>query len=217
MQAWQAIEGIAAPLAQPDINTDDIFPGPAASPVLRGSVGGAGMSVETAGINAFAAWRLHGDGTPKEDFVLNRPPFDRAVILLGGDNFGCGSSRELAVWALKGIGLRCIIAPSFGDIFYDNCIKNGVLPARIDAIAQEQMIAFLTHAADPILRVDLDKRVISTSDATFAFLIAEYPRTLLMDGVDEIDAALADPTTLDAFEARYARENPWFGALSDRR
>ena len=209
MAPWIEIEGIAAPLGIPNVNTDDIWPGPAASPVLRKLTFGSGMGPEDAGLNAFAAWRLRADGAPNPDFILNQPPFDKARIILGGVNFGCGSSRELAVWALTGIGISCVIAPSFGDIFYDNCIKNGILPARVTLPALTHLLQFVADSAHRVLRINLESCQIQAGDALFAFEISDYSRRLMLDGVDEITAALADMSTLDKFEQAYAARHSW--------
>ncbi|MET0829789.1 MAG: hypothetical protein ABWY26_09730, partial [Microbacterium sp.] len=124
---FTGLTGIAAPLRWSDVNTDDIFPAAMASPIAR--LRGSAILNDRArmGDNAFAAYRWTDAGEPRPDFVLNRPPYDRAEILVAGSNFGCGSSREAAVWCLAAIGIRCIIAPSFGDIFYGNCLQNGLL------------------------------------------------------------------------------------------
>lgn len=205
---WAAV---AAPLPWPDINTDDIAPGPEASPVLRRRGGGEIASDPVRmGENAFAGYRFNADGSPKADFVLNRKPYDRAGILVTGPNFGCGSSRETAVWALIGIGIRCVIAPSFGEIFYNNCSKNGLVPARVDAAAGDALAKLAESSSDPTFTVDLETCTIESGvGARWAFSIGAYQRQLLLDGRDEITMTLQRLSQIEAYESDYFDRRPW--------
>jgi 3-isopropylmalate/(R)-2-methylmalate dehydratase small subunit len=211
VEPFAALTAIAAPLPWADVNTDDISPAPGASSVAR-QPGGAEIFADRArmGRNAFAAYRWDSHGNPNPDFVLNQAPYDQAEILLAGENFGCGSSRETAVWCLAGIGLRCIIAPSFGDIFYNNCVKNGVLPVRLPP----EEVAVLTRATQrrpyDRLTVDLEAQLVSMPGGrSFEFQIGEYQRHMLLSGLDEIAATLSRMDAIEAHERWYYSARPW--------
>ncbi|MET0137544.1 MAG: 3-isopropylmalate dehydratase small subunit [Sphingobium sp.] len=210
MEPFTTLTAIAAPLPWANVNTDDIYPGPGASPVVRAGNVEVLRDRDRMGPNAFAAYRWNDDLSPKTDFVLNQPPFDKAGILIARENFGCGSSREMAVWCLHGIGMRCVIAPSFGDIFYNNCFKSGVLPARVDAQAVEQFLSLAAGSADPSFTVDLDAMTIMAPDgSTFSFQIGAYHRYALLNGLDEIAASLSRMPAIEALEAHYYATRPW--------
>ncbi len=209
MEQFTSLTAIAAPMPIRDVNTDDIFPLSEASPVYRNRPPGS-TDDELMGRNCFAAWRWDDDCNPKPEFVLNRPPYDRARILIADANFGCGSSREMAVWALKGAGLRCVIAPSFGDIFYNNCFKNGLLPVRLAEAETARLMALASERAEPEFTVDLVSKTVSAPDGSVtSFQILEYHRQQLLLGQDEIAASLARMPAIRAFETRYAAERPW--------
>ncbi len=159
----------------------------------------------------FESWRYLPDRSENPDFILNQPPYREAQILLAGANFGCGSSREGAVWALAGQGIRCVIAPSFGDIFRNNCFQNGLLPvemdfARIEAIARQV-------EADPAanrITVDLTQNAVIAPDGSrTAFRIPELRREALLEGLDEIELTLKREAQIAAFQARDAVRRPW--------
>lgn len=210
MEAFTRLTAIAAPLPWANVNTDDIYPGPAASPIVRAGQGKILRDPATMGPNAFAAYRWNEDLSPKADFILNRPPYDEAKILIARENFGCGSSREMAVWCLQGIGIRCVIAPSFGDIFYGNCFKNGVLPVRLASEEVEQLLALAGEAAEPTLTVDLEACTVSAPGGTrYAFEVGDYHRTALLGGLDEVSATLARMPAIEAHERAYYRTRPW--------
>jgi 3-isopropylmalate/(R)-2-methylmalate dehydratase small subunit len=207
------LSAIAAPLPWSDVNTDTIFPAAQSSPVLSRRGGGV-VALDRArmGENAFAAHRYEADGTLRPDFVLNQPPFDRAQILITGANFGCGSSRESAVWALVGIGIRCVIAPSFGDIFYGNCTKNGLLPALVPELVAADAGAIAAAHPDPVFRVDLVECAIHAPDGTtWPFQIGTYPRQLLLEGKEEIAATLERLSRIEEYETAYRSRRPWVG------
>jgi 3-isopropylmalate/(R)-2-methylmalate dehydratase small subunit len=214
MEPFTTLTGIAAPLPWTDVNTDDIFPAPGASPVARAPGGRAAFrDRSTLGPNAFAAHRWNADGTPRTDFVLNRSPFDRARILLAGENFGCGSSREMAVWCLVALGLRCIIAPSFGDIFYGNCTKNGVLPVRLPAEAVQRLTGLAEARPGAELTVDLGACTVTAPDGSvLPFEIGGYHRHLLLHGLDEVAATLERLPEIEAHEQAYLAQRPWLAA-----
>jgi 3-isopropylmalate/(R)-2-methylmalate dehydratase small subunit len=207
------VSGIAAPMRWSDVNTDDIFPGPMASPIARLRGGGVLGDRARMGENAFAAHRWTETGEARPDFVLNRVPYDRAVILIAGANFGCGSSRESAVWGLVGIGIRSVVAPSFGDIFYGNCLQNGVLAVRLTESEVEALMGDVESFPEPTVIVDLETlTVTSPAGATFGFTMSEYHREALIHGLDEIDATLARLPAIERFEVDYFRARPWLEA-----
>jgi 3-isopropylmalate/(R)-2-methylmalate dehydratase small subunit len=207
MEAFTVLTSVAAPLPVANVNTDDIFPSPGANPIRQGAAptGGDGL-----GKNAFAALRWNPDGTPRPEFVLNRPPYDQAAILLALENFGCGSSREVAVWALLGTGIRCVIAPTFGDIFYNNCCKNGLLPVRLPHDAVRRLMALADDPGRAMVTVDLTTQRVTASDgAVHAFDIDSYRRGCLLEGLDEIGETLKRREAIEGFEHAYDRRRPW--------
>jgi 3-isopropylmalate/(R)-2-methylmalate dehydratase small subunit len=210
LEPFTTITAVAAPLPWANVNTDDIYPGPAASPVIRAGRVEVLREPELMGPNAFAAYRWNDDLSPKPDFILNQPPYDQAGIIVARENFGCGSSREVAVWCLQGIGIRSVIAPSFGDIFYGNCFKNGVLPVRLPAEAVEQLLALIARTGDPTLTVDLVAcRITAPDGSEYPFEVGEYHRTALLEGLDEVSATLARMPAIEAHERAYYAERPW--------
>jgi 3-isopropylmalate/(R)-2-methylmalate dehydratase small subunit len=199
MSEFKMVTSVAAPLAESDIDTDVVIP---ARFLLLLDKSGLGTHL-------FHERRHDPDGTKNTTFVLNRPPFDRAQILIAGQNFGCGSSREQAVWALADFGIRCVIAPSFGEIFAANCFKNGVLPITLG----EEAYARVLRAAEggTPLTADLVAREIRIGDGDpIAFSVDAHRRRALLLGLDEIGMILADDLVeIDAFEARHRSSSPW--------
>lgn len=198
MQKFTKINSVAAALREADVDTDVIFP---ARFLLLLDKAGLGKHL-------FHERRNARDGT-KTDFVLNTPPFDKAEILVAGPNFGSGSSREQAVWTLTDFGIRCVIAPSFGEIFYSNCFKNGALPLVIEGDAHERVM--LAAESGKALTVDLEAQTVVLPDGeVIGFEIDPYRRRTLMLGLDEIGSILADDATeIAAFEARHRKDQPW--------
>jgi 3-isopropylmalate/(R)-2-methylmalate dehydratase small subunit len=210
MEAFTVLTAIAAPMPKPNINTDDIFPGPGASPIRRHMARDAFSDPARMGPNAFAVLRWNEDGGPRPEFILNQPPYDQAKILIAGANFGCGSSREMAVWCLTGIGVRCVIAPSFGDIFYNNCFKNGLLPVRLAQGEVDELLALAADPADARFTVDLfDQTVLAPNGGVRRFEVVEYYRQALLNGLDEISATLTRADRIDAFERDYRGQRGW--------
>src|SRR3569832_1513125 len=197
MQSFTTLESIAAPLPEADLDTDVIFP--ARFLLLLDKTG--------LGRHLFHE-RRHKDGR-QTDFVLNRPPFDRAQILVADANFGSGSSREHAVWALADFGIRCVIAPSFGEIFYANCFKNGVLASALDGRNHARAMAAAETAQK--LRVDLEQQLMTLPDgARIGFEVDAYHRHALLLGLDEFGSILTKNTTNNtAFEQRQRERYPW--------
>lgn len=200
LQPFRRHVGVAAPLPVDNVDTDTIFP---AHWIRR-------MDADYAGA-LFANWRfLDGEGDPDPDFVLNRTPYRRASILVTGDNFGCGSSREHAVWALKSWGIRAILARSLGDIFEGNCFKNGLLAVALDASAHSEVLSAAQAASGADFVVDLEAcRIEPANGRSVRFEIAEGRRYQLLNGLDEIGVTLEETDAIDAFQERHREEQPW--------
>ena len=157
--------------------------------------------------------RLDNAGNPKPDFVLNQPRYQGASILIAGDNFGCGSSREQAPWALMDAGFRCVISTSFGDIFYNNCFKNGFLPVRVQPEELEQLFIHAETSDRPDLTVDLEtQEVRGATDAPIHFTTDEYQRRLMLEGLDEVSLTEQRLDRIEAFETRRRAASPWIFA-----
>jgi 3-isopropylmalate/(R)-2-methylmalate dehydratase small subunit len=209
MKPFTVHRGIAAPLDRANVDTDAIIPKQYLKSVAR-----AGF-----GPNAFDDWRYLDPGEPgmdhtgrrrNPDFVLNQTPYDRATILLARENFGCGSSREHAVWALEDFGFRAVIAPSFADIFHNNCFKNGVLPVVLDKSALDQL--FQAVAAAPGLEVEVDltaNQVRVEGLDPFAFAVDAHLRARMLEGLDDIGITLQHAEAIRAYEQRRRAEAPW--------
>jgi 3-isopropylmalate/(R)-2-methylmalate dehydratase small subunit len=199
MQPFTRLSGLAASLPEANIDTDIIFP---ARFLLITAKSGLGQY-------AFYERRHAPDGTPREDFILNTPEARGAPILLAGDNFGCGSSREQAVWALADLSVRCVISSSFGEIFYANCLKNGLLPVVVGAAPLARLMA--DAAARLPIEIDLaDQCVRRRNRETIAFSIEPWRREALLGGLDEISFILDRQTAaIAAFEAHQRTARPW--------
>ena len=199
MEAFTSLSGLAAVLPEANIDTDIIFP---ARFLLLTTKSGLGRY-------AFYEWRFDAKGSERSHFVLNRPPFRGAQILVAGDNFGCGSSREQAPWALRDLGVRCVISSSFGEIFYSNCFRNGILPIAVSPV---QLVRLMSDAeAEASLTIDLSGQTICGRDgAMIDFAIEPWRREALLNGWDEISLVLtALSGKIDAFENRQWVEQPW--------
>lgn len=205
MKPFTVLEGVAAPLMQDNIDTDVIVRIERIAKLKRGE---------------FAPWafevlRYRADGSENPDFVLNREPFRHAKILISGANFGCGSSREMAVWSIEEFGIRCIIAQSYGDIFYGNCLQNGVLPIRL-ARAPLEALAAAAATGQPI-SVDLQEGTISHATAgTIAFDFPPAQRDALLSGQDEVDQTLSMTAAIEQFQRADRLTRPWAYPAADR-
>ena len=208
MEPFVRHTGIAAPIEGRNIDTDQILP---ARFLKADRANGYGRYF-------FHDARLDLDGREKPDFVLNRAPFRDATVIVADDNFGCGSSREGAVYALHDFGVRAVIAPSFGDIFYNNCLKNGVVPVVLDRQVVTAALGNFAAAADPRLTVDLDRcEVVLADGARHAFRIDAFWRECLMKGVDEIELTLGYADRIADFESRYRAASPWLDPAARNR
>ena len=200
MEKFEKISGIAAPMPLINIDTDMIIPKQFLKTIKRSGLG----------VNLFDEMRYDDNGDEIPDFVLNKPAYRSSEIIVAGDNFGCGSSREHAPWAIKDFGIRCVIAPAFADIFYNNCFKNGILPI---ALPQDQVDVLMKDAekgANARMEVDLVSQKISTSDgAVFSFEVDEFKKRCLLEGLDDIGQTFQKVAAIDNFEAKAAVARPW--------
>ena len=205
MRKFETVTGIAAPYPFANIDTDRIIRIERCARTPRDEMGRWAFEME----------RFAADGSENPDFVLNRAPFRDAQILVAGENFGCGSSREMAVWAVGGLGIRCVIAPSFGEIFFGNCFQNGILPIRLPATAVESIQQRLSGATaqapeQAVLVVDLERQLLSTGwGEQLPFEVDPRGREALLEGLDPIDLTLKRSAAIDAFEAKQRLERPW--------
>ena len=201
MKPFTTLEAIAAPWLRANVNTDMIIRGGRSGTVPR----------EELGRYLLEAVRLREDGSEDPSFILNLPVFREAQILIGGDNFGCGSSRESAVWAVAGAGIRCIIAPSFGGIFHGNCFQNGVLAVQLPADTVTRLgEAILADPSQARLHVDLrEQRITTARGEVIAFDYDPYRKQALLAGLDDIEMTLRDAAKIDAFEEADRQRRPW--------
>lgn len=200
MSAFTTISAIAAPIEGLNMDTDQIIP---ARFLKFDREAGYGNFL-------FHDLRFDAEGKERTEFVLNREPYRAARILVADENFGCGSSREGAVYALHDFGVRVVIAPRFGDIYYSNSLRNGLLPAIVTASQATELRHHLALTTDPVLTVDLMKLTIQLRDgAALSFTLDSFSRDCLLQGVDEIDLALEQVTHIDTFESEYFRKAPW--------
>jgi 3-isopropylmalate/(R)-2-methylmalate dehydratase small subunit len=197
----QSICGIAVPLLVDNVDTDQIIP------VHRML---ASMTPDY-GAGLFANWRYLSDGAPNPNFVLNQEPFTCAQVMIAGVNFGCGSSREHAVWALHGFGIRCVIAVSFGDIFFSNCVRRGLLPVAlpIDQVRDLENRIVRSGGREPLTVSLLDRTIGLAGGADIAFSIDDGVRTTLLEGLDEIDETLRYLERIEAHEREDRGARPW--------
>ena len=200
MTPFRKLTGIAAPLRMINVDTDRIIPKQFLKTIRRTGLGA----------NLFNDMRFAPDGAEIPDFVLNRAPWRGAEILIAGENFGCGSSREHAPWALLDFGIRCVIAPSFGDIFYNNCFKNGVLPVTLPDAAVGALMDRAEQGSTARFAVDLEAcEVVPPDGAAIGFEIDPFRRHCLLEGLDDIGLTLEKAAAIDAFEAARRIDRPW--------
>ncbi|MBE7636308.1 3-isopropylmalate dehydratase small subunit [Sneathiella sp. P13V-1] len=200
MEKFTKLDGVAAPMPLVNIDTDMIIPKQYLKTIQR-----AGL-----GKNLFAEMRYDNDGNELEDFVLNQPQYRSAQILVAGDNFGCGSSREHAPWALADYGIRCVISTSFADIFYNNCFKNGILPIRVSQAELDKLMDDAGRGSNAVLSVDLEAQEIKGPDGgTVAFEIDPFRKHCLLNGLDEVGLTLQKADKVDSFEEKQKLSQPW--------
>ena len=203
MQKFTTLRGIAAPLPMINVDTDMIIPKQFLKTIKRTGLGK----------NLFDELRYEVDGREKPEFVLNQPAYRNAEILVAGENFGCGSSREHAPWALLDFGIRCIIAPSFADIFYNNCFKNGILPIALPQAEVDKLMDDAERGSNAIITVDLERQEIAGPDGgRIRFDIDPFRKHCLLNGLDDIGLTLEKAAAIDSFEARDRLARPWMWA-----
>ena len=200
MDKFEKLSGVAAPMPLINIDTDMIIPKVFLKTIKRSGLG----------VNLFDEMRYDDDRTEIPDFVLNKAQYRNAEILVAGDNFGCGSSREHAPWAIKDFGIRCIISTSFADIFYNNCFKNGVLPI---ILPQEQVDALMKDAekgSNARIEIDLADQTVTSSDGdVYSFEVDAFKKHCLLNGLDDIGLTMEKVGSIDNYEAKLSSERPW--------
>ena len=200
MDKFETLTGIAAPMPLVNIDTDMIIPKGFLKTIKRTGLG----------VNLFDEMRYDRQGNEIPDFVLNQPQYREAEILVAGDNFGCGSSREHAPWALKDFGIKSIISTSFADIFYNNCFKNGILPIVLPQEAVDILMKDAEKGSNARMIVDLENQTVSSSEGeTFSFEIDPFKKHCLLEGLDDIGLSLEKAPAIDSYEAKMAQERPW--------
>jgi len=200
MEKFTTLTGIAAPMPLVNIDTDMIIPKQFLKTIKRTGLG----------VHLFEEMRYTPEGEEIPDFVLNQPAYRDASILIAGDNFGCGSSREHAPWALLDFGIRCVISTSFADIFYNNCFKNGILPVVLPPEAVEHLMEDATKGSNARITIDLDAQTVTAPDGTvFEFDVDPFKKHCLMNGLDDIGLTLEKAAAIDAFESRAQQQFPW--------
>jgi 3-isopropylmalate/(R)-2-methylmalate dehydratase small subunit len=205
MQAFTELTAIAAPLPLANVDTDKIIPARFLKTIKRS---GLGKSL-------FAGLRYDDEGKEREEFVLNREPFRGAEILIAHENFGCGSSREHAPWALLDFGIRCVIAPSFADIFHGNCFKNGILPIVLPRAVCDQLMEDARLGANARISVDLGRQVVVRPNGEeIPFAIDPFRRHMLLNGLDEIGQTTQRTAAIDSYEAARTNAKPWLPSIA---
>jgi 3-isopropylmalate/(R)-2-methylmalate dehydratase small subunit len=204
MEKFTRLTAIAAPLPLANVDTDKIIPARFLKTIRRTGLG----------VHLFDALRYDENGAERPDFVLNQEPYRRAQILIAFENFGCGSSREHAPWALLDFGIRCVIAPDFADIFHNNCFKNGILPVRLPRAVCETLMADARLGANARLTVDLERQVVVRPNGEeIRFEIDPFRRHLLLEGLDDIGQTMQHASGIAAYETRMKAERPWMPAI----
>ena len=200
MEKFEKLTAIAAPMPLINIDTDMIIPKQFLKTIKRSGLG----------VSAFHEMRYNLDGSENPDFVLNHEAYKGANILVAGDNFGCGSSREHAPWALLDFGIRCVISTSFADIFYNNCFKNGILPVVVTEDELQLLMKDAEKGSNARMVVDLENQQIETSDGeVISFDVDQHRKHCLINGLDDIGLSMEKIASIDAFETQMAQRAPW--------
>ncbi len=200
MEKFTKLTGVAAPLKIVNIDTDMIIPKQYLKTIARTGLG-KGL---------FSEMRYNEDGSENPDFVLNKPAYRKAQIIVAEDNFGCGSSREHAPWALLDYGIRCIISTSFADIFYNNCFKNGILPITLPKQAVDALMDDARKGANARITVDLEAQTVTSSDGhAYSFEVDAFKKHCLLNGLDDIGLTLEKAKDIDTYESKMATLHPW--------
>ena len=200
MDKFEKLSGIAAPMPLINIDTDMIIPKVFLKTIKRSGLG----------VNLFDEMRYLDDGSENPDFVLNKPQYREAEILVAGDNFGCGSSREHAPWAIKDFGIRCVISTSYADIFFNNCFKNGILPIMLPKAQVDVLMKDAEKGSNARIEVDLEAQTVTTSDGeTFSFEVDAFKKHCLLNGLDDIGLTMEKAASIDAYESKLQLSHPW--------
>ena len=200
MEKFTHLSGVAAPLPLVNIDTDMIIPKQFLKTIKRSGLG----------VNLFDEMRYDRQGNEIANFVLNKPAYRQAQILVAGDNFGCGSSREHAPWALADFGIKSVISTSFADIFYNNCFKNGILPIVLPQEAVDVLMKDAEKGSNARIEVDLEAQTVTSSDGqSFKFDVDAFKKHCLLNGLDDIGLTMEKAKSIDSFEAKAAMERPW--------
>ena len=200
MEKFEKLSGVAAPMPLVNIDTDMIIPKVFLKTIKRSGLG----------VNLFDEMRYDREGNEKTEFVLNKAQYREAKILVTGDNFGCGSSREHAPWAIADFGIKCVISTSFADIFFNNCFKNGILPVVLPEDQVKVLMSDAEKGANSIIEVDLEKQTIASSDGeVFTFDVDPFKKHCLLNGLDDIGLTMEKETDITAYEAKASQLFPW--------
>jgi 3-isopropylmalate/(R)-2-methylmalate dehydratase small subunit len=200
MEKFTKLSGIAAPMPIRNVDTDMIIPKQFLKTIKRTGLGK----------NLFDEMRYTQDGKEIPDFVLNKPQYRKAQILVAGENFGCGSSREHAPWALLDFGIRCVIAPSFADIFYNNCFKNGILPIKLPKEDVDKLMDDAERGANAVVSIDLEAQEIRGPDGgVVKFEVDSFRKHCLLNGLDDIGLTMQKKPSIDSFETKNQHSQPW--------
>lgn len=200
MDRFTTLTGVAAPLPMVNVDTDMIIPKQFLKTIERTGLGA----------NLFDEMRFDREGNELPEFVLNRPAYRDAEILVAGENFGCGSSREHAPWALLDFGIRCVIAPSFADIFFNNCFKNGILPVALPQDAVDALMEDAGKGSNARMTVDLETQTVTASNGdTYSFDVDPFSKRCLLEGLDDIGLTMERASDIDAFEEKARALRPW--------
>ncbi len=203
MQKFTQLTGVAAPMPEINIDTDRIIPKNYLKTIKRTGLGTA----------LFAEVRYDEKGNENPDFVLNKPAYRKSEIIVAGENFGCGSSREHAPWALLDFGIRCVISSSFADIFFNNCFKNGILPIKLPQSDVDKLMEDAERGSNATITVDLEKQEIRRPDGgVITFDIDPFRKHCLLNGLDDIGLTLQHETKISAYEGRQDSDKPWLAA-----
>ena len=205
MQPFTVLTGIAAPLPLANVDTDKIIPARFLKTIKRTGLG----------VHLFDTLRFDGNGAERPDFVLNTEPYRQAEVLIAHENFGCGSSREHAPWALLDFGIRCVIAPSFADIFYNNCFKNGILPIALPREVCDRLMEDARMGSNARLTIDLSRQVVVRPNGEeIPFAVDALRREMLLNGLDEIGQTMQRGPAIDAYETRLRQQAPWMPGIT---
>ncbi len=200
MDKFTTLTGVAAPMNMINIDTDMVIPKQYLKTIKRTGLGK----------HLFSEMRYNEDGSEKPDFVLNKPAYRNAQILVAGDNFGCGSSREHAPWAISDFGIKCVISESFADIFYNNCFKNGILPIKLSKEDMEKLFDDAERGANATLTIDLETQTITGPDGgEIKFDLDKFKKHCLLNGLDDIGLTMQGESKIDDFEAKRQISQPW--------